>query len=231
MTGRRATAVLGVAIVAVAAIGGAALFVRERGPATDAPAAASAARDANAPSGGEPDVYIATVRRRVADGGGERVVETRVARRGDLRRHEWTEGEQRYATILRPDRGVVLLADLGKNVYLEQPLEATPAEGLTGEQVEALVGGSGAPFATRERVGEETIDGHPCVVYRSRIEGAAGAAVATVWEAKDLGGLAIRSETVDPDGVRTTTELVDLRPDPDPALFEPPAGASRVEQL
>ena len=62
-------------------------------------------------------------------------------------------------------------------------------------------------------------------------EGAAGAAVATVWEARDLAGLAIRSETVDPDGARTTTELVDVRLDPDPSLFEPPAGAERVDRL
>jgi outer membrane lipoprotein-sorting protein len=226
--GARAAAAFAVALVAAAGLG-AALYLRGTAPGAGDPGASSAARDASAPSGGEPEAYSATVRRRT--GGGE-AVETRVARRGDLSRHEWVEDGRRFASIDRPDRGVVLVVDLDRNVYVERPAAAAPeGTALTGDEVEALLAGTGAPSVARERAGEETVDGHPCVVYRTRIAGAAGTSIATVWEAQDLGGLAVRSETVDPDGTKATTELVDVRLDADPSLFEPPAGARRVDGL
>jgi hypothetical protein len=160
----------------------------------------------------------------------------RIARLADLSRQEWAESGRRLATILRPDRGVTLVVDLDRNVYSEQSLVAASppeADALTGDAIEALVAeaGSGATI-TRERAGEETVGGHECLVYRSRIEAPNGGVTeSTVWEAKDLGGLAIRSESRGPDGAVVTTELGDVRLDPDPSLFEPPAGARRVDRI
>jgi hypothetical protein len=193
-------------------------------------------RDPGAPSGGEPDAYAASVVRRYEAGGSAETSETRVARRGDWARSEWSEGPRRFASIARPDLGVVWLVDLDRNVYVERRTDApVPSEtGLTGEQVEALAADSGGGGVTTssERAGEETVDGHPCVVYKTRAESPlGGASESTVWEAQDLGGLAIRSETKGPDGARVTTELRDVRSDAPASLFELPPGASRAEAL
>lgn len=231
----RATTAIGIAVLFAGALGGVAALLRYSPTAPVQPPDAQAL-DESAPTGGEPDAYGATVTRRFEQGDDVRTSETKLARRGDLSRMEWSESGRRFVSILRPDRGVSILVDLDKNVYAEQPIIPTNAGetgALTGEQVEALVAkaGSGATVA-RERTGEETVDGHVCIVYRSRIEAPGGGVTeSTVWEAKDLGGLALRSEMRGPDGAVLVTEMRDIALDPEPSLFEPPAQARRVPNV
>ena len=53
---------------------------------------------------------------------------------------------------------------------------------------------------------------------------------ATVWEASDFAGLAIRSEIRSGSGQVVRTQLQQLQRDPDPSLFELPAGVRRSGQ-
>jgi hypothetical protein len=234
--GSPATTTVAIALLVAGALAAVAILVRYERGTPDGPPPPGSPPDASAPSGGEPDAYSATVTRRFERGGATVTTETRVARIADLSRQEWTESGRRLAAILRPDRGVELLVDLDRNVYAEHALvgpDQPAAAALTGDDVEALAAeaASGATVS-RERAGEETVDGRACVVYRSRVEAPDGGVTeSTVWEAKELGGLAIRSESRGPDGSVATTVLSDVRLDPDPSLFEPPAGARRVDAV
>jgi hypothetical protein len=185
--------------------------------------------------GGEPDVYTARVLTEIEDAGGRRVSEGRVARRGDWRRQEWVEAGRRLATIIRPDLGLTYLVDLDRNAYVQRPdREAVeePGEGVSGEEVEGAFAAAGAgAVLAREAAGSEAVDGHPCLVFRTRIEAAdGGEGESVVWEAEDLRGLALRSELRSA-GARVVTELRDVQTSVDPALFEPPPGARLVDAL
>ncbi|MGB5037660.1 MAG: hypothetical protein WBQ66_13695, partial [Blastocatellia bacterium] len=166
---------------------------------------------------------------------------TQFARLGDRTRTEWTEGDRRFVLVVRPDLGLSWTIDLSEGSYIETqvgpnggPVDTEDSDPLTAQQVEAAVA-AGLPadgfVARRERIGEESVDGHKCVVYRSRL-GALGAATseATVWEASDFAGLAIRSEIRSGSGQVVRTQLQQLQRDPDPSLFELPAGVRRSGQ-
>jgi hypothetical protein len=206
--------------------------VRLPGSAPEAPAIR------NAPSGGGPAAYAATITRRVEGEGETATMVMRFARDGELTRDEWSENGKRYAAISRPDRGVAWLVDLDRSVYVERPLGATDEDDaedgdpLAGADVEQLVASGPAATVARRLAGNERVDGYACTVYASTIESpGGGVSEARVWEADDLEGLALRSETIGPNGARVTTnvENVDLRPDP--SEFELPTGAQRVEAL
>lgn len=193
------------------------------------------------PAGGEPAAWSATIVRTFVADGRSTTSTTQFARSGDRTRLEWTEGDRRIALIVRPDLSVSWLVDLVANSYVETAIDANgaaipsgQAEPLTGQQVEAAIA-AGSPVegfvARRERIGEETVDGHSCLVYRSRIEALDGTASdATVWEASDFAGLAIRSEVRGAAGSLVRTELQQLQRDPDAAAFELPPGARRTGQ-
>ena len=194
-----------------------------------------------APAGGEPDAWSATVVRTFdVDGVAQQSV-AQFARLGDRTRTGWTEGDREFALVIRPDLGVSWTIDLSENSYTETPIgpDGAPvatgdSDPLTAQQVEAAVAAGLAAdgfVARRERIGEEAIDGHKCVVYRSRLEALGGAASeATVWEASDFAGLAIRSEIRSESGQVVRTQLKQLQRDPDPSLFELPAGVHRSGQ-
>lgn len=184
--------------------------------------------------GGEPDAYSATVTRTFAGASETRTEVIRVARKGDWTRQEWNDGGRRFASIVRPDLGIVFVVDLDGNVYVEQPLagEAAADGEVTGDEVERLVTAGEAVTVAREKIGAERLAGYACDVYRSRIESPlGGVSESKVWEAPDLGGLVLRSELVGPDGSRATTELTDLSLEPDPTVFEVPPTAQRVDAL
>jgi hypothetical protein len=148
---------------------------------------------------------------------------------------EWTEEEHQLATIVRPDLELTYLIDLDRNVYVEQSMAPTEsvAEELDGETIERIFPESGrGSTIERVRIGTDIVDGHPCAVYRSRIEMISGETMeTTVWEAEDLGGLALRSETRSGLDSGVITELRDLQIPADASLFELPSGARRVEAL
>jgi len=194
-----------------------------------------------APAGGEPDAWSATVVRTFEVNGAALPSVTQFARLGDRTRTEWTEGDRRFVLVVRPDLGLSWTIDLSEGSYIETqigpnggPVETEDSDPLTAQQVEAAVA-AGLPadgfVARRERIGEESVDGHKCVVYRSRLEALGDAtSEATVWEASDFAGLAIRSEIRSGSGQVVRTQLQQLQRDPDPSLFELPAGVRRSGQ-
>lgn len=194
-----------------------------------------------APAGGEPPSWSATIVRTFETAGHSTVSTSHFARDGERSRLEWTEGERRFALIIRPDLGLQWLVDLSANSYSESAIgatgtaaNATGAEPLTADQIEAAVS-AGAPadgfVGRRERIGEATVEGHACVVYRSRLESLDGtASEASVWEAKDFAGLAIRSEVRSTSGNVVRTEIQGLSPNPQPGAFELPPGARKTGQ-
>lgn len=202
--------------------------------------------EVSSPGGAEPDSWSATVVRTFTIDGREQTETTRVARQGLLSRLEWTEHGGRMALILRPDLGVAWRIDLDRNIYVSSETEpgsagppASPGrppagEPLSGQAVEAAVGAgqpAGGTGARRERTGEETVDGHRCTVYRTRIEALDGSVgESTVWEAADLGGLAIRSETRGPNGNVVRTQLLQIERHPAPSTFELPPGCAPAGQ-
>lgn len=225
---RRSVALVAVATACVAAAG---FGVYRAGWFGSGPSAPTLA----APVGGEPESWSATIVRTFEVNGVTTASTTRFARSGVRTRLEWTEGNGSRMLIVRPDLSVSWLVDLSTGTYIETtlgptgaPVSAGDVAPLSGPQVEAAVT-AGSPadgFAVRrERSGDETVDGHACLVYRSRLEAIDGSASeATVWEAVDFAGLAIRSEIRSASGGLVRTELQRLQRDPDPAEFELPPG-------
>lgn len=231
---RRSVAAIAVA-AACAAVGGAAAWrAGWIGPGLSPSTIAS-------PAGGEPDSWSANIVRTFVVNGQSTTSTTEFARSGDRTRIEWTEGGRRMALIIRPDLSVSWLVDVSDNSYVESPLGADGApapsndpDPLSAQQVEAAIA-AGSPsdgfVARRERVGEEKIEGHACNVYRSRVEAIDGTVTeATVWEATDFAGLAIRSEIRSASGNTVRTDLQRLQLDPPPETFELTPGARRSGQ-
>ena len=213
-------------LVLTAALAAAGACSRDEGDGRPVP---GRPRDEASPTGAEPESFSCVVARSFEGGA---TYEALYARDGVRSREEWTEGGRRLALIARPDLGRVYLLDVAANTYSDRPsAPAAPDAALGGEDVEMMFPEPGAEtVVSRERVGSETTAGHECVVYHSRIESVAGAASeSTVWEAQDLGGLAIRSELRGPDGSRAVSELRDIKVPADGALFELPPGATPVD--
>jgi hypothetical protein len=86
------------------------------------------------------------------------------------------------------------------------------------------------PRVDKTRVGGETISGHPTDKYKVRITYKDGRIEeGFIWNAKDLDGLTIRSETENKD-VKTSTELKDIvLKTPAASLFEIPAGYTEAK--
>ncbi len=88
------------------------------------------------------------------------------------------------------------------------------------------------PKVERTKVGGETIDGHPCDKYRVVITLKDGTSQeGFIWNARDLGGMTIRSEVENKD-FKTTTELkkVVLGSSP-PSVFEIPQGYTEAKSF
>lgn len=83
---------------------------------------------------------------------------------------------------------------------------------------------------SKKRIKEEVVDGHPCVKYRATMKDASGKAHQWyVWEAKDLGGFAIRVESEEA-GHRQVMELKNVVLKSPPArLFAVPKGYVKAE--
>jgi hypothetical protein len=94
----------------------------------------------------------------------------------------------------------------------------------------------------KKKTGTETIDGHPCIKYDAVIhhkDRPQEKYKATLWEAQDLGGLAIRTEMTIPEGKamgkgggRMVSEIKEIKVGGASAsLFEVPAGYKKVNSM
>ena len=94
----------------------------------------------------------------------------------------------------------------------------------------------------KKKIGSETIDGHPCIKYDAVIyhkDRPQEKFKALVWEAQDLGGLAIRNEMTIPEGKamgkaggKMVSEMKEIKVGGASAsMFEVPAGYKKVNSM
>jgi len=98
---------------------------------------------------------------------------------------------QGLVTIHYLDSGRMIMVSTANKTYMEQEKPAERAPSIDDPRV----------VVEKKSIGSETIDGHPCTKYDAVFylkDKPAEKYKALIWEAKDLGGLAIRNETMLP---------------------------------
>jgi hypothetical protein len=210
----------------------------------------------------EPVEYTAIVVRTVEQDGKTDVTATRIARSGALFREEWTDGGETYAIIWRPDKGRSYFLSLGKKEYSETEWNDsnTPSSELSGTEPSLGLANSNpgvemqrnspanhaelpkaggrfegvvSPTSTvKERLADETIEGHDCQVWQETMFFSDGHSERTkVYRAADLSGLAIRvlNETTGQAGMlRVTTERRDVSTRVSADEFNVPPGFKKL---
>ena len=201
----------------------------------------------------EPPRYSAVVEQRTEAGGETRLLVMKVARDGDLRREEWSEGGETVALILRPDLNKSFLLNFDRQLYVEIDLEkeaaVAPAKSrqetatkpsdestpsMAAEITETLLEEAPEEVTTR-RLPDERVDGYLCGVWerRSRFPGGRVETL-TVYRAAAAGDLAIMTEmeTSTPSHrVKSTIRRRDIRLQVSADDFSVPAGFKKVESL
>jgi hypothetical protein len=131
-------------------------------------------------------------------------------------------GIDRTVTISRPDIKIVYGIYPGLSAYdatpMQDPDDAKPASAFR---------------IKRTKLGEESVDGHPCVKYKAVVTDDQGKSQEfTTWNATDLNKFPVKIEMVHQggSGARSFTNVVTMvfrnvkTTKPEAALFEPPAG-------
>jgi len=129
-------------------------------------------------------------------------------------------GSAVFVTITRPDRNLGYSVWLGGlNIFVEQVLRSP-------QMAETPIPN---PIKEKSDIGEETINGHPCVKCKVIIQEGGGTTEWTTWEATDLNRFPIRAEY--PAGGKTIKfEYTNVKLEkPDPSLFEPPKGCKKFK--
>ncbi|HJQ70413.1 MAG TPA: hypothetical protein VKA70_15655 [Blastocatellia bacterium] len=203
--------------------------------------AAGACRDRDTPRSqeiiiaGEPDEYSATVTRTVEDQTGRRVFVTRVARRGDMFREEWSEQGESRALIHRPDLGKSFLLFPDSRTYTESEPDQSQAGAkeaageLDPDQIERLFDDAAQPPRVDARaLPDQTVEGYSCAVTEELATLEDGRAEVTrLFRARDLSGLALRVE-VESDALKIITERRDIQTRVPAELFNVPEGFRKV---
>jgi len=124
--------------------------------------------------------------------------------------------------IRRPDKSLKYLVYPGLGSYVEEKLTDKPADPAAKTR---------SKKETTE-IGQETLEGHPCVKTRVVVTDDTGHRLeATLWNATDLKQFPLRIEMLE-DGKTTTRLFKNVRlAKPDAALFEPPASLARYESI
>jgi hypothetical protein len=153
-----------------------------------------------------------------------------VAKMGDRMRSENPMLQGMVSLHLMDSRKMIMMSSATKT-YMEQPLDPEEAPALDDPRV----------VVEKKPIGAETIDGHPCIKYDSVFymkDTPSEKYKAVLWEAKDLGGLAIRNETTLPEGKVPTgeqtvvTELKDVKLGAAKAsMFEVPKDYRKVANM
>jgi hypothetical protein len=135
--------------------------------------------------------------------------------------------DQRVAIIVDEAAKTATAVSMGRKQYYVHPLRAQDAPGANwplGQFVQ------GSHNLTRQDLGTETIDGHPCTVQRVVMQAADGSQQAVkVWSARDLRGFAIKVEaTAGGTPLVVTFADVKLGPTGDPSLFVVPADFTKA---
>jgi hypothetical protein len=125
----------------------------------------------------------------------------------------------------------MIMMSTSNKTYLEQEIQQERAPSIDDPRV----------VIEKKQIGSETIDGHPCTKYDSVFyikDKPAEKYKALLWEAKDLGGLVIRTETVlPPDKAmrgkdKIVTQLKEIKIGAAKAsMFEVPKDYRKVENM
>lgn len=116
--------------------------------------------------------------------------------KGDKFRVEM-QGQSGY-TILRQDKNLMWVVVPEEQSYIEMPLDPERAP-----RVEGTLKGEVA----RRRVGEETVEGHPCEKYEVTVEERGTTVTVYQWVAKDLDGFPIKTAATDGSWSATYTNI------------------------
>ena len=95
-------------------------------------------------------------------------------------------------TLSLPDENKTVQMSLPKKAYMETSTSNRPPSPMDPNVA-----------LEKKKIGEETIDGHPCIKYDTvfyRKDKPSEKHQAVMWEAQDLGGLPIRQEMAMPEG-------------------------------
>lgn len=130
-------------------------------------------------------------------------------------------GMDRIISIVRPDKNLSWIVYPGLRGYCTMPLAADSA-GPTNQP----------PRITRTELGQETIDGHPCVKWKVTIAEASGKQhEVLVWEATDLDQFPVQTRVEAGDSTMVT-KFRDIRmAKPNPNLFEVPPGCKQYQSI
>lgn len=129
---------------------------------------------------------------------------------------EFSMGGMSGAFIIREDldKAYMLMPTMGmyKEVSLSEALEGA---------------GGGMEFSDIQRIGEETINGYPCVKYQARFKDNEGKGAGFIWVTDS--GVPMKMDMIyssrGEEGMRITSEFVELNlREQDPAVFELPEG-------
>lgn len=135
--------------------------------------------------------------------------------------------DQRVAIIVDEEAKTATAVSMGRKQYFVHPLRAQSAPGanwLLGQFAQRR------HVLSRQELGTETIDGHPCTVQRVVMQGADGSQQAVkLWSARDLRGFAIKIEAA-AGGIPLLVTFADVKlgPSGDPSLFVVPADFTKA---
>jgi outer membrane lipoprotein-sorting protein len=130
-------------------------------------------------------------------------------------------GMDKMVAISDPEAKIVRTLYPSMNAYVEMPMP-DPAGGTPAADYKV---------DTKE-IGSETVSGHPCTKNQVTVTGADGVPhESTVWNATDLDKFPLKIELND-NGKRVSMTFKDVKLDkPDAALFNPPAGYTKYDNM
>jgi len=137
----------------------------------------------------------------------------------DMQRMEMGGQAEGTVNIVRKDKGVVWVLMPEEEMYMQMPLTSKQSNPLTsGDKGEV----------SRVTVGEEEVDGHPCVKEQVTVTDDSGDITNMYeWSAQDLDGMAIKAEALDGSW---SYAMRDIEPGPqDDSLFEIPDGYEKMD--
>jgi hypothetical protein len=123
--------------------------------------------------------------------------------------------------ISRPDLKLTRMVYPGMNAYVETPTSDTSSSGAPGSYKTDIT-----------KLGEETVDGHPCVKNKATVTDDKGNTYeSTVWNATDLKNFPVKIEQ-NQGGTTMTMTFKDIKLEkPAADKFDAPAGATKYDNM
>ena len=134
--------------------------------------------------------------------------------------------------ITKPSSPAIMLIHIPEKYMLAEEGEAEGIEGPGMPDDEGVGEKEEPPVVTKEKIGEEKFDNHPCIIYKITVTYKNGDVITgKVWEATDYGDVNPYLKIIvdDPEGV-ITVELHNLKIGvPAGSWFEIPEGYQKID--